>query len=133
MHLLWSSPMQSKRLHQKYRVETSKQTKSENNSLLLILSWYVDASTLELSLADLDDVSLVKCECGQVEICSRECWIPKFPRNSRLCQSLFSISHKLIALFCILVSEKHYSLNHKVFVKLLTVKNISNSEPNINM
>ena len=60
MHLLWSSAMQSKRLHQEPRVETGRQTKSEKftatNSVRI-----ADASTLELSLADLDDVSLVKC------------------------------------------------------------------------
>lgn len=52
--------MQSKRLHQEPRVETSRQTKSEKitatNSVRI-----ADASTLELSLADLDDVSLVTC------------------------------------------------------------------------
>ena len=60
MHLLRNSTMQSKRLHQEPRVETSRQTKSEKitatNSVRI-----ADASTLELSLADLDDVSLVTC------------------------------------------------------------------------
>lgn len=121
------------RLHQKYRVKQANKQNQNNNSLLLIVMGYVDASTLELSLADLDDVSLSdvwlwtggKFTLGNAEF-------SKFPRNSRLCQSLFFISHKLIALLHT-ASEKHYSLNHKVFVKLLTVRNISNSEPSINM
>lgn len=60
-HLLWSSTMPGKKSSQEYREKQGNKQNQKDNALLLVMLRCVEASILELSLADLDNVSPVKC------------------------------------------------------------------------